>query len=105
MSVTVVVNKLAGGVVQLFNPDTGRITYKCKASRAYLKLDAFEGIVRFNNKGSKAIVDGAKTTLDDCSIIRKIDEGYGDALKKVIESERNFYQDKITKLQDKMAKM
>lgn len=54
---TVIVTKKPGGITQLFNPDTGKITYKSKKDQAFLKIDAFEGIVKFNKKGAKAIVE------------------------------------------------
>ena len=51
---TVIVTKMPGNVVQLFNPDTGKITYKCKSEQAFLKLDAFDGVVHFNKKKCKS---------------------------------------------------
>lgn len=102
---TVIVNSMPGGVVQLFNPDTGKITYKCKKESAYLKLDAFDGIVRFNRKGSKAVVDGTKTSLEDCAVIRAGDKEYDDALKAATESERSFYQEKIGQIQEQLAEL
>ena len=47
---TVIVTKMPGGVAQIYNPSIGKITYKCKADQAFLKLDAFDGIVKFNQK-------------------------------------------------------
>ncbi len=41
---------MPGGVSQFFNPDTGRITYKCKKDSAFLKIEAIGGIIKFNKK-------------------------------------------------------
>jgi len=49
---------MPGGVSQFFNPDTGRIIYKCKKDSAFLKIEAIGGIVKFNKKGAKATVTG-----------------------------------------------
>ncbi|MFQ5787704.1 MAG: hypothetical protein ACE5H1_06950 [Thermodesulfobacteriota bacterium] len=85
-------------MVQLFNPETSKITYKCKSEQAYLKIDAFEGIVKFNKKGAKAIVAGPKTSIDDCTIINEDDSEFKQALNSVIESEIKFKKENINKL-------
>lgn len=95
---TVIVTRMPGGVVQLFNPDTGKITYKCKSAQAYLYIDAFDGIVKFNKKGSMAVVSGPITSLEDCTIIKKTDSNFITVLKQVIESEKNFKEQKINLL-------
>jgi hypothetical protein len=48
---TVIVTRKPGGVTQLFNTETGRVTYKCKAESAYMLIEAFGGIIKFNHKG------------------------------------------------------
>jgi hypothetical protein len=45
---TVIVTRLSGGVTQLFNTETGRVTFKCKAESAFMPIEAFGGIVKFN---------------------------------------------------------
>jgi len=47
---TVIVTRKPGGVTQLFNTETGRVTYKCKAESALMYIEAFDGIVKFNQK-------------------------------------------------------
>ncbi len=37
---TVIVTRKPGGVTQLFNTETGRVTYKCKAESAYMLIEA-----------------------------------------------------------------
>ena len=102
---TVIVTKMPGGVAQLFNPDTGKITYKCKADSAYLKIDAFDGIIKFNQKGSKAIVDGPKTALENCQIIKKSESGYKEALDQVKRSEKSFREEHIAKLNQEISEL
>jgi len=53
---TVTVTRKPGGITQLFNTETGRVTYKCKAESAYLLIEAFGGIVQFHQKGAMATV-------------------------------------------------
>ena len=102
---TVIVSKMPGGIAQLFNPDTGKITYKCKSEQAFLKLDAFDGIVQFNKKNAKAIVDGPKTALEDCQIIKENDSGYSDALKSVLESAKKFKEEQISTLNQEITQL
>lgn len=45
---TVTVTKMPGGITQLFNTETGRVTYKCKSESGYMFIEAFGGIVQFN---------------------------------------------------------
>lgn len=96
---------MPGNVVQLFNPETGKITYKCKSDNAYLQLDAFEGIVKFNNKGAKAIVQGPIISLENCTVIKEDDSNYNSALKEVLESTKNFKQDEILKLNKEISEL
>ena len=91
---TVTVTRLAGGVTQLFNTETGRVTYKCKADSAFMPIEAFGGIVKFNQKGSMATVTGHITSLDSCEVIKEGDHGYKEALSVIIEAKREFTQNK-----------
>ena len=45
---TVTVTRKPGGITQLFNTETGRVTYKCRAESAFMLMEAFGGIVKFN---------------------------------------------------------
>lgn len=87
---TVTVNKMPGGVTQLFNTETGRVTYKCKAESAFLPIDAFGGIVKFNQKGAMAVVIGDVKSLDSCEVIKEGDSNYKQALTEVISSNKEF---------------
>jgi hypothetical protein len=62
---TVTVTRKPGGITQLFNTDNGRVTYKCKAESAYMLIEAFGGIVKFNQKNAMATVTGHITSLED----------------------------------------
>ncbi len=61
---TVTVTRKPGGITQLFNTETGRVTYKCKAESAFMLIEAFGGIVKFNQKNSIATVTGHITSLE-----------------------------------------
>ena len=102
---TVIVTKMPGGVAQMFNPDTGKITYKCKSDQAYMKLDAFDGIVKFNKKNAKAIVDGPKTSLENSVVIKETDINYDQALQAVLQSEKNFKEEQKTKLEHEISEL
>ena len=102
---TVIVTRLPGGISQMFNPDSGKITYKCKAEGGYLKLDAFGGIVKFNKSGSKAIVDGPNTSSEDCDIIKEDDPKYSDALKAFFESQKKAKEDQIEQLNQEISEI
>lgn len=91
---TVTVKKMPGGVTQLFNTETGRVTYKCKAESAFLPLDAFGGIVRFNQKGATATVTGDIVTLESCDVIKESDSSYKGALESVINANKEFAKNK-----------
>jgi hypothetical protein len=67
-----------------------------------LKIDAFDGIVKFNKKGSRAIVDGPNTTLEDCEIIKSENPSYADALQKAINSEKKFKEEQISQLKQEV---
>jgi len=96
---TVIVTKTPGGITQLFNTETGRVTYKCKAESALMLIEAFGGIVKFNRKGAIATVTGHLTTLDACNVIKKDDPGYSEALNAVITAKKEFVQTKFDESQ------
>ena len=91
---TVIVTKLAGGVTQLFNTETGKVTFKSKADSALMYIEAFGGIVRFNQKGAMATVTGHLTSLDSCDVIKDIDQGYKEASAIIIEKKKEFVKNK-----------
>ena len=100
---TAIVTRLPGGISQVFNPDTGKITYKCKADSGYLQVDAFGGIVKFNKNGAKAIVLGSNTSYEDCDIFKEGDPGYPDALKAFLESQKKAKEEQIKKLNQEIS--
>ena len=89
---TVIVTRMPGNVTQLFNTDIGRVTYKSKSDSAYLLLDAFGGIVKFNKKGATATVTGHVMELDSCDVIKKGHADYKTALESIIKSHIEFAQ-------------
>jgi len=52
---TVIVTRKPGGVTQLFNTETGRVTYKCKAESAYMLIEAFGGIISTHKEFAKNV--------------------------------------------------
>ncbi|RNJ80446.1 MAG: hypothetical protein EB829_00290 [Nitrosopumilus sp. H8] len=107
---TVVVTKKPGGVTQLFNTETGRVTYKCKAESAYMLIEAFGGIVKFNQKDAVATVTGHVTSLESCDVIKKGHPDYKTALTRIIASCRDFadsaagaHQNEIRDLENKLS--
>ena len=101
----VLVTKMPGSIVQVYNPNTGKITYKCKSEQAFLKLDAFDGVVKFNQKNAKAIVDGPKTALDDCTVIKEGDTEYDQALRSALEAEKKFKEEEKSKLEQEISEI
>lgn len=89
---TVTVTKMPGGITQLFNTETGRVTYKCKSESGYMLIEAFGGIVKFNQKGAMATVAGHLTYLDSCNVIKEGDSNYKEALTAIIYSQKQFAQ-------------
>ena len=102
---TVLVTKMPGGIVQVYNPYTGKITYKCKDEQAFLKLDAFDGIVKFNQKNAKAVVDGPKTSLENSMIIREGDTEYSQALRSALEAEKKFKEEEKSRLEQEISEI
>ena len=107
---TVIVTRKPGGVTQLFNTETGRVTYKCKAESAYMIIEAFDGIVKFNQKGAIATVTGHITSLESCDIIKKGDPNYKEALtvillsyKEFAQNVSNLYQNEIQEIENKLS--
>ncbi len=107
---TVIVTRKPGGVTQLFNTETGRVTYKCKADSAYMLIEAFGGIIKFNHKGAIATVTGHITSLESCDVIKKGHPNYKEALSVIISAHKEFsknvsdlYQKEIQEFENKLA--
>ena len=107
---TVTVTRKPGGITLLFNTETGRVTYKCKADSAYMLIEAFGGIVKFNQKGAMATVTGHVTSLESCDVIKNGHSEYKDALTAIIAAYKDFaknvadsYQKEITELENKLS--
>jgi hypothetical protein len=107
---TLAVTRKPGGITQLFNTETGRVTYKCKAESAYMLIDAFGGIVQFNQKGAIATVTGHITSLESCDVIKKGHSNYKNALNVIISAHKEFaqtvsdaYQNEIKELEQKLS--
>jgi len=109
---TVIVTRKSGGVTQLFNTETSRVTYKCKAKSAYMIIEAFGGIVKFNQKGAIATVTGHITSLESCDVIKKGHPNYKEALFTIISAHKEFaqnvsdlYQKEIQELENKLSSL
>ena len=107
---TVTVTRKPGGITQLFNTETGRVTYKCKAESAYMLIEAFGGIVQFHQKGAMATVTGHVTSLESCDVLKKGHSNYKDALTSIISAHKEFaqnasnsYQKEIQELENKLS--
>ena len=107
---TVTVTRKPGGITLLFNTETGRVTYKCKADSAYMLIEAFGGIVKFNQKGAMATVTGHVTSLESCDVIKNGHPEYKDALTAIVAAHKDFaknvadsYQKEITELENKLS--
>jgi len=107
---TVTVTRKPGGITQLFNTETGRVTYKCKAESAYMLIEAFGGIVQFNQKNAMATVTGHVTSLESCDVLKKGHPNYKDALTSIISAHKEFaqnvsdsYQKEIQELENKLS--
>ncbi len=107
---TVTVTRKPGGITQLFNTETGRVTYKCKAESAYMLIEAFGGIVQFNQKNAIATVTGHITSLESCDVLKKGHPNYKDALTSIISAHKEFahnvsesYQKEIQELENKLS--
>jgi hypothetical protein len=107
---TVVVTRKPGGVTQLFNTETGRVTYKCKAKSAFMLIEAFGGIVKFNQKDAIATVTGHITSLESCDVLKKGHSEYKEALTAIVSAYKEFaqsvsdlYQKEIQELENKLS--
>ncbi|MBI1663147.1 MAG: hypothetical protein IS860_06610 [Nitrosopumilus sp.] len=107
---TVTVTRKPGGITQLFNTETGRVTYKCKVDSAYMLIEAFGGIVKFNQKNALATVTGHVTSLKSCDVLKNGHPEYKDALDAIIAAHKEFaknvadsYQKEITELENKLS--
>ena len=102
---TVTVSRNPGGVTQLFNTETGRVTYKCKAESAFMPIEAFGGIVKFTQKGALATVTGDVKTLESCEVIKESDAGYKEALSAVIQAKKDFVKTKYDEAQKEIQEL
>lgn len=102
---TVTVTKMPGGITQLFNTETGRVTYKCKSESGYMLIEAFGGIVKFNQKGATATVTGHLTTLDSCNVLKESDSNYKEALTAIIHAQKQFAQTKAERYQKEIHEL
>ena len=102
---TVIVTKMAGGITQLFNTETGKVTFKCKADSALMFIEAFGGIVRFNQKGAIATVTGHLMTLESCDVIKDIDQSYKEASAIIIEKKKEFVKKKYDAAQKEIQEL
>lgn len=102
---TVTVSKNPGGITQLFNTETGRVTYKCKAESAFMLIEAFGGIVKFNQKGAMATVTGEVQTLENCEVIKEGDDDYKEALSAVIHAKKQFVKVKYEEAQKEIQEL
>ena len=109
---TVIVTRKPGGVTQLFNTETGRVTYKCKADSAYMLIESFGGIVKFNQKGAIAKVTGHITELENCDVLKKGHPEYKEALNAIITTHKEFtknvsdsHQQGIQELESKLSSL
>lgn len=102
---TVTVTKKPGGLTQLFNTETGRVTYKCKADSAFMLIEAFGGIVKFHQKGAMAIVTGEVTSIENCSVIKKGDTEYKDALSAIVLAKKEFAKNISNDLQQNIEEL
>jgi len=102
---TVTVSRNSGGITQLFNTETGKVTYKCKAESAFMPIEAFGGIVKFNQKGAMATVTGDVTTLESCEVIKQGDKEYKKALFAVIQAKKEFVKSKYEEAQKEIREL
>ncbi|HEY5735225.1 MAG TPA: hypothetical protein VIS47_01565 [Nitrosopumilus sp.] len=107
---TVTVTRKPGGITQLFNTETGRVTYKCKAESGFMLIEAFGGIVKFNQKGAMATVTGHITSLESCDVLKKGHSEYKEALIAIVSAHKEFaqsiadsYQKEIQDLENKLT--
>ena len=107
---TVIVTRKPGGITQLFNTETGRVTYKCKAESAFMQIEAFGGIVKFNQKNAIATVTGHITSLESCDVLKKGHPEYKEALVAIVSAHKEFaqnvsdsYQKEIQELENKLS--
>lgn len=107
---SVIITRKPGGITLLFNTESGRVTYKCKVDSGYMLIEAFGGIVQFNQKGAIATVTGHITTLESCDVLKKGHSNYITALESIITATKTFaqnvsdsYQKEIKELENKLA--
>jgi hypothetical protein len=73
-------------------------------------IEAFGGIVKFNQKGAIATVTGHITELESCDVIKKGHSEYKQALITIVTSYKGFaqsvsdsYQKEIQELENKLS--
>jgi hypothetical protein len=59
-----------------------------------MPIEAFGGIVKFNQKGAIARVTGNVTSLESCDVIKESDQGFKEALSAVIKAKKEFVKNK-----------
>jgi len=104
-AMTVIVTRMPGGIAQMFTPETGKITYKCKGETTYMEIEAFGGIVKFNQRGSKAIVSGPVTELLDCEVIMPGDGGYSGAKRAATDAAIAFKEEQAARLRKEIEEL
>jgi hypothetical protein len=75
-------------------------------------IEAFGGIVKFNQKDAKATVTGHLTSLESCDVIKEGDQGYKEALSTIIKAKKEFVKNKheiaekeIQELENKLSSL
>lgn len=96
---------MPGGIVELFNPDTGKVTYKAKADVAFLNLDSIGGVLKFTKKGAKATILGSLIEIDSCEIIQKDSPDYKTALSTCLMLEKEFLEKKLDSLNKQISEI
>jgi hypothetical protein len=77
-----------------------------------MMIEAFGGIVKFNQKGAIATITGHLTSLDFCDVIKEDDPNYKEALIAIIHAQKLFaknksetYQKEIQELEHKLSNL
>ena len=97
---------MPGGIAQMFTPETGKITYKCKNEKGtFMEIEAFGGIVKFNQRGAKAIISGPVTELQDCDVILPDEPQYQEAKKSAVAAQIAFKEEQIAQLTHEKEKL
>ena len=90
----------------MFTPETGKVTYKCKGDGgAFMEIAAFGGVVKFNRRGSKAVVAGHVAELQDCVVITPREDGYAEARKAAAGAAIAFKEEQAAMLQREIREL